>query len=113
MPVDGLAVAAAREIRRRACEPITLATIVEALPATYRTIDRHFRKAFGRSMGEELVRSRINEAARLLAETHLPLRLVADRVGYASTAYFANTFSKHTGTPPGAYRKAHHRREHG
>ncbi|MFO7870112.1 MAG: substrate-binding domain-containing protein [Kiritimatiellia bacterium] len=102
---DGLAVRAARLIRRRACEPVKVPDLVADLPGAYRTMNRCFRKAFGHSMKDEIDRIRIAEAARLLSTTHLPLRLIAERTGYADTNYFNVAFRKRMGVPPGAYRR--------
>jgi LacI family transcriptional regulator len=104
---DSLAVEAARAIRRRGCEPIVLPEMLAPLPASYKTVDRRFRKAFGRSLGEEVTRVRIAEAARLLRTTHLPPGVIAERVGYRNANYFSVAFRKHVGVPPGAYRKKH------
>lgn len=47
---------------------------------------------------------RMTAAARLLRETDLPLRSVAQRVGYASEYAFAKAFKRELGAPPGQYR---------
>lgn len=105
--LDPLAVRAARLIRARACEDVRLAELIEQLPATYRTVDRRFRAAFGRSMKAEVTTHRMAEAARLLTTTRLPLWAVAQQVGYGDTNYFNSVFSKEMGTPPGTYRREH------
>jgi AraC-like DNA-binding protein len=44
-------------------------------------------------------------AARLLRDTDLPLRAVAERTGYTSEFAFAKAFKREYGTPPGSYRR--------
>jgi AraC-like DNA-binding protein len=44
-------------------------------------------------------------AARLLQESNVPLRAIADRVGYTSEFAFANAFKRQYGTAPGRYRR--------
>ncbi len=105
--LDPLAVRTARLIRARACQDVPLAELIEELPATYRTVDRRFRAAFGRSMKSQVTANRMAEAARLLATTRLPLWAVAQQVGYADTNYFNSVFSKQMGIPPGMYRQEH------
>lgn len=103
--LDPLAVAAARLIRRRALEGINVGDVVAALPAARRTLVRRFAEAFGRSIGQEIARVRIEEAKRLLAATDLPLARIAERTGYVSNPHFSKVFRKHVGATPSAYRK--------
>jgi transcriptional regulator GlxA family with amidase domain len=44
-------------------------------------------------------------AARLLRETDLPLRSVAERTGYATEFAFGKAFKREFGTAPGRYRE--------
>lgn len=103
--IDPLAVSAARLIRRRACEPRCVPQMIARLPSSYRTVDRRFREAFGRSLHAEVTRVRLVEAARLLRTTRLPLSAIAHQVGYGNTNYFNTVFRKQMGQPPGAYRR--------
>jgi AraC-like DNA-binding protein len=49
---------------------------------------------------------RIREAARLLQDTDLPLKVVAERCGFADANYFGKAFRQHTGVSPGAFRRS-------
>lgn len=49
---------------------------------------------------------RMQLARRMLADTHLPTAVVAERVGYGSEASFGKAFKKAHGMGPGAYRRA-------
>lgn len=49
---------------------------------------------------------RMTLAARLLRDTELPARSVAERVGYASEYAFAKAFKRATGLAPGRFRSA-------
>lgn len=104
---DELAVWAARLIRQRAFEGLTVAEVADALPTTYRTLDRRFQRAFGRTLHEEMTRVRIEEAKRLLRETRAPSIEVAERVGYGNAKHFSTTFRRHAGLSPSAYRREH------
>lgn len=108
---DELAVAAARIIRERACEGLTVAEVADALPTTYRTLDRHFQKAFGRSLHEELTRVRMEEAKRLITKTPLPMLEIASRVGYGNSKHFSTVFRECVGMPPSAYRRSHRQQQ--
>lgn len=99
-----LAVAAARTIRLRACRAVSLPEMLADLPASYRTLDRRFREAFGRPLQAEVTRARMAEAVRLLTTTRMAQREIAERTGYGDVHCFSKAFRKAMGKPPGAYR---------
>ena len=60
----------------------------------------------GQSFSSWLNMYRIAEAIRFMSrEDEMPLKQIADEVGYASMSVFYNAFCKETGLPPGRYRK--------
>jgi LacI family transcriptional regulator len=69
-----------------------------------RTLEIHFRIAFGRSPAEEIRARRLELARRLLAETSLPVAAVAVRVGAGSVQAFTTLFRQSFGSPPAAWR---------
>ena len=89
-------------------------------PAADWTLDRLAREAvMGRSVFAErfhavvgetpyqyLTHWRMQHARRLLTESRLPLRRIADRVGYESAASFSRAFKRVIGDSPGSYRRA-------
>ena len=70
------------------------------------TLRRHFRQATGTSMHDHVLQTRLASARALLSETDLPLKAVADRLGYESVYFFARQFRRHVGVTPGTYRKS-------
>lgn len=70
------------------------------------TLRRKFRAATGMSLHEYLLQLRIHAAQRLLAETDLPIKTVADRLGYRDVFYFTRQFRVFTGVPPAVYRQS-------
>jgi AraC-like DNA-binding protein len=50
---------------------------------------------------------RMRRARRLLAETDLPVREIATRLGYEDPLYFSRVFRKVVGLPATAYRERH------
>lgn len=79
-----------------------LAAQVEMAPSTLR---RRFAEATGTTLHAYRISCRIAEARRLLAETGLPLALIARTCGYGDVFAFSRAFHQHTGSPPGAYRE--------
>ena len=69
-----------------------------------RTLERRFRTILGRSVGDEIVATRMATAEELLLETTLPLREVARRCGFRSQGYFTRVVRRHFGRTPAVLR---------
>jgi len=63
------------------------------------TIRRHLA-AEGASLRKIIVEARLARALELLYTTRLPVKTVAQRVGYASASSFVKRFSERYGTEP-------------
>jgi len=66
-----------------------------------------FKSELGTSPGNYFLSMRMNEAARLLRETLLPIKEVARRMGYAELPHFYRAFKSLCGMTPNTYRKKH------
>lgn len=70
----------------------------------------HFARAFKASFGTPphawLRLLRLEEAARLVRETRLPLTEIATLTGHPSAAHFSQAFRRHWGVAPSIYRRA-------
>lgn len=65
---------------------------------------RLFKEMEGKSVGDYVTELRLNEAKRLmLGQEKLPLRIIAEQVGYGDAAYFSRQFKKWTGLSPSLY----------
>jgi AraC-like DNA-binding protein len=78
----------------------------EALGVTPTHLSRVCRETCGRSASEILADRVTFEARRLLAETTLPVKEVAQVLGYGSAAYFTRAFQNRTGQTPTQFRGA-------
>jgi AraC-like DNA-binding protein len=69
----------------------------------------HFIRTYKRKCGitpaQDYTRLRIEESANLIATTNLPLKAVADMMGFVNEYHFSRLFKKVIGTPPGKYRR--------
>jgi len=83
----------------------SLTACARAVGVSLRTLQARCAVALGHGPAEELLRLRLDRAARLLAETDLPLKAVAHRTGFASAAYLCTAFSRERGMTPGTWRK--------
>ena len=70
--------------------------------------ERVFRSNLGLSPRQYLVRIRIEESARALAEGHETITAIAHRFGFYDHAHFTRRFRKIMGITPSAYRREHH-----
>jgi LacI family transcriptional regulator len=102
---DELVAKAATYIRTHAHEGIGVADIMRATASSRRRLETRFRKAMGRSLHEEIVRSRLDRAKRLLGETGHTLERIAAESGFGGLQRFHETFKAAEGMSPGAWRK--------
>jgi AraC family transcriptional regulator len=70
------------------------------------TLARAFRRAFGCTVGEYVRTLRIERATRQLAETDLPLAVIALAEGFSDQSHFSNLFRQHNGLSPFQFRRA-------
>jgi len=71
-----------------------------------RTLELRFRAVFGHGPAREVRARKLAMAARLLAETELPVAEVARRCGCGGAQAFTTLFRRAFGSAPGAYRRA-------
>ncbi len=69
------------------------------------TLKTEFKRVFGRPIAAYMKEYRMNEAARLLGQTDLPIAGVAARVGYENGSKFTQAFRDVRGILPKDYRK--------
>ena len=69
-----------------------------------RHMGRKIMEASGGSFSDLLTRIRLQRAAELLQDTHLPVEAVARECGYQTTSGFYKGFIKIYGMAPGEYR---------
>jgi AraC-like DNA-binding protein len=63
------------------------------------------RNAAGTTPQEVILTTRMNQAKALLAESELPVAVIAREVGYEDPAYFSRLFSTRVGQPPRMFRR--------
>lgn len=102
---DGELVQAARYIRENACAGINVEDILRVVPLTRRVLESRFRKHFGHSPHEAILRARLRRAEELLEETDLPLATIADRAGFLHSEYFSVAFKRINRITPSEYRR--------
>ncbi|MDD8024430.1 MAG: AraC family transcriptional regulator [Paracoccaceae bacterium] len=76
------------------------------LGVTSTHLTRSCRETCGRAAHDLLQDRKMFEARRLLAETRVPVKQIADSLGFASPAYFTRAFQAKTGKTPTQFRRA-------
>ncbi|MFT3669655.1 MAG: AraC family transcriptional regulator [Pseudoxanthomonas sp.] len=64
-----------------------------------------FRRTYGTTPGQYLIRLRIERAKRLLEETSLSIASIAAEVGFSSHSHLSDQFARRTGLSPSEYRR--------
>lgn len=83
----------------------TVAEFAAALGVTPTHLTRACRATCGKGAHALLEDRILFEARRLLAETRMPIKDVAELLGYASAGYFTRAFQRATGITPSAFRR--------
>ena len=102
---DPLVDQALKIIRTQSHRAISIEDMAQELSVARRTLDRRFAAATGRSILEEINDCRLNRAKRLLAETDLSIRLIANLVGFSSAERLGLLFSRREGASPSEFRR--------
>lgn len=94
-----------RLIRERACDGLTIRTIVKNSGMSRTRLERRFREALGRTLQEEIRSMQMKRARQLLAETDLSLEKIAPLVGLSQASYLSHAFKREVGESPRDYRR--------
>ncbi len=100
-------VKAMRYIREHFREPITVVDVVRASGVSRQVLQKLFRQDLGQSILSVIVRSRVQEARRLLLKTDCKLDIVAERCGFGNRLNFHRAFSRLAGGSPARWRQQH------
>ena len=95
---------AVQVIERKYATDLDLDALAREIATSRRQLQRVFAEVGGTSFREYLAKVRVRHAARLLREGAIPVREVAQSVGYRQPAQFAKAFRRHHGAPPSSLR---------
>jgi|SRR6056297_455207 AraC-like DNA-binding protein len=83
-----------------------VADYAQALQVTPTHLSRVCKEAAGRPAHALLTERIMHEARRLLLDTDMPAKEVAEQLGFSSAAYFTRAFQQSTGHAPSDYRRS-------
>jgi LacI family transcriptional regulator len=108
---DKYFVTALRYIRNHVQESIDVNQVVAQTKRSRSSIESRFKKFLGRSIKDEIIRTRIARSAILLRETSMTLQEVAVACGFVTASHFCRVFKQTEGVTPSTLRnisRAHH-----
>jgi transcriptional regulator GlxA family with amidase domain len=97
-------------LHKRFREPVSVHGLCKVGNISERSLHRLFVKHTGGSVSEYLCKLRIGRACMRLAETDLPVSVIAFEVGLSNLANFNRQFRRVRGMTPSGYRKSFQRR---
>lgn len=101
---DPLVQSALVYIRRHFAAGIKSAEVASALGVSLAALNSHFHASRGESVAARIRHERMRFAMRLLDETDLPLKEIADQSGMGTGAYLCNVFRRSFGRSPNQWR---------
>lgn len=97
--------AAMKYIWKNIEKQLTVEDVLENVPVSRSTLERKFREHLDRTPAQEIQRSRLETARRLLASTRMSLASVAIAAGYPGQSPMGRAIKTATGLTPRAYRQ--------
>lgn len=86
-------------------DPYSVESLANVAGMSRAAFAKRFAEAYGAGPMELLRNLRIRKAGELLRNTDLPVKRVAETVGFSSRSAFSRTFEATSGRSPGAFRK--------
>ncbi len=99
-------VRAVRWIRENIEAGPNVAQVAREAFVSRRTLELHFKRSLGRTVGQEIRRCRVERAKMLLRETQLAMVDVAVRSGFASRSHLNLELRRAVGMSPKEYRRS-------
>jgi AraC family transcriptional regulator len=85
--------------------PPSVGALAQAMGITGRHLLRAYKQSTGSTLRTYLRAAQQRRAADLLISTDLPLRMIAEKLGYSRLSCFSTAFQNATGISPSAYRR--------
>ncbi|MCH4166908.1 MAG: AraC family transcriptional regulator [Megasphaera sp.] len=90
-------------------EELKLAVLADQFHVSTYYLSHIYKNYYGYAPMQYVMRRRVGEAQTLLIDTTMPITAVAMQVGYKSSSYFHDIFTKFTGISPRNYRVMYHK----
>ncbi|SCP97400.1 response regulator transcription factor [Anaerobium acetethylicum] len=100
-------------IREHMMDSINIPDIAKELNFNPQYLMRAFKNKTGFSIGDYITKARMETARQILKDTKIPIKDVANMIGYADYAYFTRVFKKEYETSPSEYRNRQNKQDNG
>lgn len=104
-PADFTTRLAIRYVADNLNRPLTLEEIAAHVHVSPRHLTRLFTAFTGTSPLRYVMTARLDRASGLLTGSDLPVKEIAERVGFGDVHHFTRSFTRQFGVPPAAYRR--------
>lgn len=101
---DGDVAQALRFMADNCHRPIKVRDVIAQASLSWRSMERRFHEVRGGTIAGEIRRLRVERAKRLLSETEMLVKQVAEACGFADTRRLCEVFAKDVGESPERYR---------
>jgi AraC-like DNA-binding protein len=95
---------AVRFVRQHHCRAITAQEVADHVGVSRSTLERGMKEALGRTPLQEILRLRFAAVRELLAETDLPIKVIALRCGFPTGERLSMAFASAMGMTPSQFR---------
>lgn len=102
---DPLVARAVRLIRERACQGLTVKSLLPELHVSQTTLYERFGASLGLSPHRQILRVKLERVKDLLSQTNLCLEQIAEQTGFEHPEYLQVAFKREVGMTPGSYRR--------
>ncbi len=83
----------------------SLAELAQRYALSERVMNETFQREYGQTLYAYITDLRLNAAHAALQSGNLPLKVLADRLGYVDVSHFSNAFTRRFGYRPGSVRR--------
>ena len=102
---DADVAAAVRVVQAHAGGRLRVADVVNAVCISRRSLEIKFKKSRGHGIYQEILKSRVDLATKLIKESDLPLKTIALRAGFTDRNRMLRAFRAVTGMAPALFRR--------
>lgn len=86
---------------------LTVEELAERRKISHTTLNNHFRRELGTTVGKYIDEQLMNRARELLCHSGLSLAQISAQLGFSDQFYFSNKFKAFSGLSPSQYRRNH------
>lgn len=105
-PIETAVRRAERVFETKLSEPPPLEKLARQLGIGYSYFRREFKKSTGYSPGQYVRRLRLEKGRRMLGASSLPVKAIAEQLGFSSEFHFSAAFKKQFGIAPAHWRNS-------